>query len=147
MKQLFTTDEQKHISEKIESIENRSNAEVRVAVLNKEKSGEKKLSIEKLAEKYFFELGMDKTVERTGVLLLIHAKRHAFHLMGDKGIDTHIPQQAWNDYASNLGDFFKHDEFEKGVLDVLDKIAGILSEHFPKSDDDTNELSNKVEFL
>jgi uncharacterized membrane protein len=39
---------------------------------------------------------------------------------------------------------FKEGHYAGGIISAVEKMGGILSEHFPIKSDDTNELSNKI---
>ncbi|MCK5536976.1 MAG: TPM domain-containing protein [Bacteroidales bacterium] len=144
IKKILNDEAQKAIEAKITDIESKSSAEVRVLFLTKEKHSEKKLSIEELALRKFAELAMHETENKTGILLMIHLKRRQFHIMGDEGINLHIPDKNWQPYAEKLSEYFAKNEFEIGIVSILDEIGLILAKHFPVSEDDVNELSNEI---
>ena len=138
--------ERKEVADFIQSLEQKTSGEIRVAVRFNRGFFEKKKSVHELALKEFHRLKMDKTRDKTGVLLFILVDDREFHIAADEGIDKKVEEKTWENIANELTAFFKEGKIKDGILHVLKKSGEILSQHFPKKSDDTNELSNEVSF-
>jgi uncharacterized membrane protein len=94
----------------------------------------------------FSRLNMHKTRLRNGVLIFFAIKKKQFAILGDSGINQHVPDNFWNDTKVTMESHFKNSEFAHGLA-VGVKMAGEqLKKHFPYQKDDTNELSNEISF-
>ena len=138
--------ERKEVADFIQSLEQKTSGEIRVAVRVNRGFFEKKKSVHELALKEFHRLKMDKTRDKTGVLLFILVDDREFHIAADEGIDKKVEEKTWENIANELTAFFKEGKIKDGILHVLKKSGEILSQHFPKKSDDTNELSNEIGF-
>ena len=104
----------------------------------------KGLELQDIALNEFYNLGMDKTRDKTGILLFILLKEKRFQILADTGINSKIEQKAWDDIALGLSDYFKNGNYLEGVVNTVGEMGKILSNHFPKKADDWDELSDEV---
>lgn len=145
VKDIFSKDDLRKISYKISEIEKTTSGEVRVSIREKRSLMEKKLSIFDMALKEFYRLGMDKTRDKTGVLVYILLSERKLQIVADKGINDRVENETWQKIADKIAERFKQGEYLDGVIDGLNEIGKILSQNFPVKPDDKNELSNEVE--
>jgi uncharacterized membrane protein len=85
----------------------------------------------------FFRLGMDKTRDRTGVLLFLVLKKHRFEIVADQGIHSRVADGTWEQIARSV---------EKSICQGVQQIGDVLAQHVPRQADDQDELSNEVTF-
>jgi uncharacterized membrane protein len=98
------------------------------------------------AASIFARLNMHKTRLRNGVLIFLSIKNKRFAILGDAGINQHVPDNFWNDIKAVMESHFKNSEFAPG-LSVGIKMAGEqLKKHFPFQKNDINELPNEISF-
>jgi len=140
----FSKDDLKKIAETCGRAEELTAGEVRVSIFSKRPRKLKKLTLEELALDEFYRLGMDKTRDKTGILLLIILAERKFHILADTGINTKVEQQTWDELAGKLSESFKNGNYLDGVTESVLRMGAILAKHFPIKTDDTNELSNEV---
>ncbi|WP_082349242.1 TPM domain-containing protein [Candidatus Kryptonium thompsonii] len=145
VKDIFTKEDLKKISEKIAQIEKRTSGEIRVSIHEKRSLLERKLSIFDMALREFYRLGMDKTRDQTGVLVYILLSERKLQIVADKGINEKVENETWQKIADKIAEQFKQGKYLEGIMEGLDEIGGILLQHFPIKPDDRNELSNEVE--
>lgn len=141
----FSDDDFLRISEKIKEAELSTSGEIRVAIKENKPLFKLKKSIKDLAEEEFYNLEMDKTRDKTGILLYISLKEKSFQILADAGINQKVKTNTWDDLKEQLQKKFSDGKFSDGIIDAVDGMGKILSEHFPIKPDDVNELSNKVE--
>ncbi len=145
VRKIFTNDDLKKISEKIAQIEKNTSGEVRVSIREKRSLIERKLSIFDIALREFYRLGMDKTRDKTGVLIFLLLSERKLQIIADEGINSKVENQAWQRIADAMVEKFKEGKYLDGLLFGLDEVGKILHAHFPIKPDDINELSNDVE--
>lgn len=96
------------------------------------------------AQAAFARLGMEKTRERNGVLILVAPESQTFAIIGDEGVHRKCGQAFWDELAATMTDAFRRGDFTGGVLAGVERAGQLLGEHFPRRPDDTNELPNQV---
>ena len=64
-----------HISNKIKEFESLTAGEISVSIKEKRKFSQRNKSIREIAEEEFFRLGIDKTRDKTGILIFLNAHR------------------------------------------------------------------------
>jgi uncharacterized membrane protein len=124
------------------------------AIVEAEKntSGEIRVHIEEHTEKspleraqeVFFELKMDETQDRNGVLFYICVSDKKFAIIGDKGINEAVESDFWDCTKDTVIANFKEGNFKKGLVEGILRAGERLKKYFPYQSDDTNELSNEI---
>lgn len=142
---FFTDDDFLRISETIKEAEKTTAGEIRVSIKQDVPAPGKK-SVRELAEQEFFELGMDKTRDKTGILIYLNLKLRQFYILADEGIDKKVDQKTWNSIRDEIQTEFKNGHYTEGLIYGINEVGKILSDYFPIKPDDVNELTNKVEF-
>lgn len=124
--------------------EKTTSGELRVSILRKRDKKQTDLSVKDLALQEFYNLKMDETRDKTGILLFILLNERKFQILADEGINEKVSPDTWQAQAEVFTDFFKKKKYTDGVITVLQNMGKILTEYFPIKDDDTNELSDEV---
>jgi len=143
-KNILTKDELKKISEAIQAAERETIGEIRVNIQKRRAFKERHLSLHDLAVRKFFELGMDKTKEKTGVLIFLLLSDRKFEIIGDEGINAKVTQEFWNTLAGKLSEYFTQNKFSDGLYYVINEVGAVLKKEFPIKPGDVNELSDEV---
>ena len=97
-----------------------------------------------VAKQEFLRLGMQRTRERNAVLVLVAPASRAFAIIGDEGVNARCGPQFWHEIAAGMEVDFKAGRFTGGVVTAVEKVGAILARHFPRQDDDSNELPDDV---
>lgn len=145
VKTYFSKPDRARIAEKISELERATSGEVRVSVVHRRRWSERGLTLEELAHRDFYRLGMEKTKNATGVLLFLFLGERKFQIVADRGINDRVPQETWDTIAQALTSFFKEERYLEGMLEALTRIGAVLHDHFPRQSDDAEELSNNVD--
>jgi len=135
---LSKTDEQEIVQAIVEAEKNTS-GEIRVHI---EEHSEK--SPLDRAQEVFFELNMNETQDRNGVLFYICVSDKKFAIIGDKGINDAVESDFWDGTKDTVIANFKEGNFKKGLVEGILKAGQRLKHYFPYQSDDTNELSNEI---
>ncbi len=143
-KNILTPGEMNQIAVKIAEVEKETIGEIRVSVLKVRPFKDRKLPLYDLAVKNFYELGMNKTREKTGVLICLLLNDKKFQIIGDEGINKKVSKEFWDVLALKVAEYFKQNKFVEGICYAVDEVGKILKREFPMKPGDTNELSNDV---
>lgn len=135
---LTKQDEQEIVSSIVEAEKNTS-GEIRVHI---EEHSEK--SPLDRAQEVFFELKMNETKDRNGVLFYICVSDKKFAIIGDKRINDVVESDFWDSTKDTVIANFKEGNFKKGLVEGILQAGQRLKHYFPYQSDDTNELSNEI---
>jgi uncharacterized membrane protein len=100
-------------------------------------------SARRRALRAFQELGVSRTRLRNGVLLFFALKKRRFEIVADGGIDGKVDPSEWRAIAARITDVIERQGFEEGVSRAVALVGEALARHFPRSDDDVDELPNR----
>ena len=138
---FFTKEEQQKIVAAIKEAELNTSGEIRVHIENHCKEE----ALERAAE-VFYDLKMDRTAARNGILFYLAVKDHKFAIIGDEGINREVEHNFWNDIKDEIISNFKENKFAEGLIAGILKCGDRLKEYFPYQNDDVNELSDEISF-
>lgn len=96
------------------------------------------------AKEVFFELKMNETQAKNGVLFYLAVKEHKFAVLGDSGIDKVVSDDFWNTTKELVIGEFKKGDFASGLQLGIEEAGKRLKEFFPYQSDDINELSDEI---
>ncbi|MBC7654770.1 MAG: TPM domain-containing protein [Oligoflexus sp.] len=138
----LTDKEQEKIKQSIEWSEKATSGEIRVCV-------ESKCDIDayERAIVCFYDLKMDGTALRNGVLVYVALDDHKFAIIGDEGINKVVPPDFWNSTKELMIDKFKNKELAEGISIGIIEAGKQLKKYFPHQTDDLNELPDDIVFL
>ncbi len=96
------------------------------------------------AQKTFAKLGMTQTKARNAVLIFVAPASQTFAIIGDTGVHQKCGDAFWQELAAAMTGHFKSGDFNAGVLHGIARAGTLLTEHFPRADDDLNEQPDQV---
>jgi uncharacterized membrane protein len=131
--------EEQEIVQAIVEAEKNTSGEIRVHI----EEHSEKLPLDR-AQEVFFELQMNETQERNGVLFYVCVADKKFAIIGDKGINEAVESDFWDCTKDIVITNFKEGNFKKGLVEGILKASERLKKYFPYQSDDTNELSNEI---
>lgn len=138
---FFTKEEQQRIVAAIKEAELNTSGEIRVHIENHCKEE----ALERAAE-VFYDLKMDRTAARNGILFYLAVKDHKFAIIGDEGINREVERDFWNEIKDEMIYNFKENKFTEGLIAGILKCGDKLKKYFPYQNDDVNELSDEISF-
>lgn len=100
--------------------------------------------VEESAITHFFNQGLYRTRDETGVLVLISVFEHKVWVLADRGIHARVQQGQWDDIVKLIVDGIKQKRQAEAICKAVEKIGNLLKDHFPIKPDDTNELKNLI---
>jgi uncharacterized membrane protein len=136
---FFSEEEQRAIQRAIENAESGTSGEIRVH-LDRRCAGDPVAA----ARAWFDKLGMRATAQRNGVLLYLAIADRKFALYGDKGVDGVLPEGTWERLRDAMVAEFAKGRFVEGIEGAVAAIGEALKTHFPRADDDKDELTDEL---
>ncbi len=139
---IFNKNEQELIANAIATAEKTTSGEIRIAI-DKHCHG----SAFDRATEYFAELGMDKTSQHNGVLIYLAYEDHKFAIIGDRGIDTVVPEDFWETTQVAMKAHFLSGNIAEGIVAGVSLAGEKLALFFPYQNGDVNELPNDIIYM
>lgn len=139
IEEFLTEEEEKEVVAAIQRAERKTSGEIRVHI-EKTSNGD----IWERAMEVFHLLKMDNTKEDNGVLIYVAIDDRNFVIYGDKGINKVVPPDFWESTKDAIVAQFKKGDFKQGLIDGILKAGHQLQEHFPWSEGNENQLSDKI---
>lgn len=99
-------------------------------------------AVRERAVRAFFEEGLYRTRDETGILIFISLLEHKVWILGDRGINEKINPESWQALAQQVAEGIKANNAADAVVRVITQCGEELRKHFPKKDDDIDELTN-----
>lgn len=104
----------------------------------------KKARVRKRATSLFRVSTDHKTVGRTGILLYLSMREHRAEIVADEAIVQKVEPAVWGEAMISLIDLVRANKPGEGMAEAVRQMGVVLSEHFPKSDQNPNELPDKL---
>lgn len=142
MAKFLSKDQEESIVQSIQQAEEATSGEIRVHIEKKCKSDS---PIDR-AKEVFAELKMHETELRNGVIVYVAYKDHKVAIWGDEGIHEKVGQDFWDEELSLILDYFKKEDYETGLSEVILQIGQKLKENFPYEKEDMNELPDSISY-
>ena len=96
------------------------------------------------AMQQFFAQGLDRTENRTGVLIFAAVAERYAELVADAGINAKVTPQVWEAAISALIAGIKQGRPGDGFVAAIEQCGAVLAEHFPPGALDRDELPNRL---
>jgi uncharacterized membrane protein len=136
---FLSKEDEQEIVQAIVSAEKNTSGEIRVHI--EERSEKAPLD---RAQEVFFELHMNETKDRNGVLFYVCVTDKKFAIIGDEGIDKVVESDFWDCTKDIVISNFKEANFKNGLVEGILRAGERLKKYFPYQSDDMNELSNEI---
>jgi uncharacterized membrane protein len=136
---FLSKEDEQEIVQAIVSAEKNTSGEIRVHI--EERSEKAPLD---RAQEVFFELHMNETKDRNGVLFYVCVADKKFAIIGDEGIDKVVESDFWDCTKDIVISNFKESNFKNGLVEGILRAGERLKKYFPYQSDDQNELSNEI---
>jgi len=85
-----------------------------------------------------------RTVGRTGVLIYLSLRERRAEIVGDSAITKVTTPETWGEAMAALIVEVKAGRPGDGIAAAVQQVGVVLAEHFPRSDDDINEIPDKL---
>lgn len=102
-------------------------------------------AVRSAAIRTFHEHGLHRTRDANGILIFVSLLEHRVWILGDRGINAVIPPERWISLATGLAAGIRRGEMTESLVSSVDEVGEILCRHFPRREDDTNELPDLLQ--
>ncbi len=87
---------------------------------------------------------MARTHGRTGVLIYLSLDEHRAEIVADRAINEKVSGEAWGDAMAALIEAIRAGHAGEGLAEAVRQVGVVLAGHFPRADDDINELPDRL---
>lgn len=92
-----------------------------------------------------FKVGADgRTHGRTGVLLYLSMREHRAEIVADEPIHEKVEPEVWGEAMADMLAEIRKGCIAEGIAAGVRDVGKVLSPHFPRRDDDVNELPDRL---
>jgi uncharacterized membrane protein len=140
-KNFLTEDESAPLAEAVQQAEGRTSAEIKVVIV-RHCWGD----IRDKALATFRKLALDDTRDRNCVMIMLVLANREFLIYGDTGIHEKVGQDFWDEVRDEMAARFREGEFGEGLRSGVLRAGEKLAEHFPRREDDRDEISDEVAY-
>jgi len=88
--------------------------------------------------------GLHHTKAHTGILILASLLEHRVIILADRGINEKVETGTWNQVVELITRGLQSGNACEAFCKAIERCGEILAQHFPRSPDDRDELSNKL---
>ena len=103
-------------------------------------------TVKERAIRVFYERGLYRTKDQTGVLFFISLLERKVWILADKGIHEKIKQPVLNKFAGHVSQGIREGRPAEALIEAMDRVGELLAQHYPRKADDVNELPDDVIF-
>ena len=92
-----------------------------------------------------FKIGAERrTHGRTGVLIYLSLAEHRAEIVADEAIAGKVSPEVWGAAMATLIGEIRAGRAAAGVIGAVEQVGAVLAEHFPRAEDDINELPDRL---
>ena len=92
-----------------------------------------------------FKVGAERrTHGRTGILIYLSMREHRAEIVADAAIAGKVAPEVWGDAMAAMLPEIKAGRIADGMVAAIERVGAVLAEHFPRDENDTNELPDRL---
>lgn len=92
-----------------------------------------------------FKIGAERrTHGRTGVLIYLSLAERRAEIVADEAIAGQVQPEVWGAAMASLIGEIRAGRAGQGLVLAIEAVGAVLAQHFPRADDDTNELPDRL---
>ncbi len=100
--------------------------------------------VQEAAVTAFYQNGLFRTRDETGVLIYISVFEHKVWVLADRGINEKMTRDAWEEVVDVIAGGIREKQPAAAICTAVESVGVMLAEHFPVKPDDSNELKNLI---
>lgn len=101
--------------------------------------------VRRRAELAFYEHGLHKTREGTGILIIASLLERRVQVLADKTINERVPPGTWDDLVREMIRGIKDGRQTEAFCQAIERCGDLLAQHFPAGDgDNPDELADDL---
>lgn len=92
-----------------------------------------------------FKVGAERrTHGRTGILIYLSMREHRAEIVADAAISALVAPEVWGEAMAAMIAELKQDRVADGMIAAVERVGAVLAEHFPRHENDVNELPDRL---
>ena len=92
-----------------------------------------------------FRIGAERrTTGRTGILIYLSLAERRAEIVADEAISSKVAPEVWGDALAAMLTELKAGRMADGLIAAAGKVGAVLAEHFPRAENDVNELPDRL---
>ena len=92
-----------------------------------------------------FKVGAERrTHGRTGILIYLSMREHRAEIVADAAITGKVAPEVWGEAMAAMLPEIKAGRIADGMVAAIERVGAVLAEHFPRDENDTNELPDRL---
>ena len=92
-----------------------------------------------------FKVGAERrTHGRTGILIYLSMREHRAEIVADAAITSKVSPEVWGAAMAAMLPEIRAGRIADGMVAAIERVGAVLAEHFPRAEDDTNELPDRL---
>ena len=92
-----------------------------------------------------FKVGAERrTHGRTGVLIYLSMREHRAEIVADEAIAGKVSAEVWGEAMADMLKEIRHGRIADGLVAGITDVGAVLTQHFPRAEDDQNELPDRL---
>lgn len=96
------------------------------------------------ATAYFRTGAQGRTTGKTGVLIYLSLDEHHAEILADQAIAAKVGPEVWGAAMAAMLVELKAGRLADGMIAAVEQVGVVLAAHFPRDDDDVNELPDRL---
>jgi putative membrane protein len=93
----------------------------------------------------YFKVGAERrTTGRTGILIYLSLAEHRAEIVADEAIHAQVPNEVWGDAMVDMITHVREGRIADGMAAAVRDVGAVLAAHFPRAEDDRNELPDRL---
>jgi putative membrane protein len=92
-----------------------------------------------------FRIGAERRTQgRTGILLYLSMRERRAEIVADEAIAAKVDAEVWGEAMDAMLAHIRDGRIADGMWAAIERVGAVLAEHFPRADDDRNELPDRL---
>jgi putative membrane protein len=92
-----------------------------------------------------FKVGADRrTTGRTGVMIYLSMAEHRAEIVADEAIAAKVSAEVWGEAMGDMLSHIRKGRIAEGLAVGIRDVGFVLAEHFPRGQEDVNELPDRL---
>ncbi len=92
-----------------------------------------------------FKVGAERrTHGRTGILIYLSMREHRAEIVADASIAAKVSPEVWGEAMAAMLTEIRVGRIGDGMIAAVERVGAVLAEHFPRHENDVNELPDRL---
>jgi putative membrane protein len=92
-----------------------------------------------------FRIGAERRTQgRTGILIYLSMRERRAEIVADEAIASRVEPEVWADAMAAMLNQVRKGHVADGMIAAIERVGAIVTEHFPRPENDQNELPDRV---